>query len=367
MKENILKWLSDVVGKHKIKIAFLCIIQAVLGGCGVLYALLLRNGIDYAAEKDKSGFITSLLCVIGLVLFQIMMRAVTRWLEELTRSSVENILKEQLFRVLLSKDYASVTETHSAEWLNRLTSDTKVTADGTVDILPGIIGMAVKMIGALIMLIIIEYRFLYVLVPGGIVLILFTYAFRKNLKKMHKAIQESDGRLRIFMQEYIGNLIIVKSFGTEEKTALSAHEKMSDHKKSRMQRNSFSNFCNIGFALAMNGMYLLGFAYCGFGIIGGTVSYGTLTAVLQLVSQIQAPFANITGYLPKFYAMTASAERLREAELFVDDNEGKTANIDEVKKVYEKELSSINVDNVSFSYRADDNEKTISNVDFIIK
>lgn len=172
MKNNILKWISDVVGKHKIKILFLCIVQAVLGGCGVLYALLLRNGIDHAAEKDKSGFIISLISVIGLVLFQISLRAIIRWLEELTRSSVENILKEQLFRVLLRKDYASVTETHSAEWLNRLTSDAKITADGTVDILPGIIGMAVKMVGAFIMLIIIEYRFLYVLIPGGIAVIL---------------------------------------------------------------------------------------------------------------------------------------------------------------------------------------------------
>jgi len=366
MKKNILKWLSDVVGKHKIKILLLCILQAALGGCGVLYALLLRNGIDHAALKDRQAFIVSLVCVINLVLFQISVRAIIRWLEELTRSSVENILKEQLFRVLLKKDYASVSGTHSAEWINRLTSDTKVTADGTVDILPGMTGMAVKMIGALIMLIIIEYRFLYVLVPGGIVMILFTYLFRKNLKKMHKDIQESDGKLRVFMQERISSLIIVKSFGTEEKTALSAHEKMSNHKNSRMKRNSFSNLCNIGFSAAMNGMYLLGFAYCGFGIIGGTVSYGTLTAVLQLVSQIQAPFANITGYLPKFYAMTASAERLREAELFEDDKAGKAADIEEIKKLYNKELKSVTFENVSFSYNAEGSEKTISNIDFSI-
>ena len=94
---------------------------------------------------------------------------------------------------------------------------------------------------------------------------------------------------------------------------------MSAHKAARMKRNHFSNVCNIGFSAAMNGMYLVGFAYCGFGIISGTVSYGTLTAILQLISQIQSPFANITGYLPKFYAMTASADRLREAEDFADD------------------------------------------------
>ncbi|MCQ2490074.1 MAG: ABC transporter ATP-binding protein/permease [Ruminococcus sp.] len=367
IKNSTVKWISDVVGKHKFKILLLCIIQAVLGGCGVLYAMLLRNGIDCAVEKDKPGFMAALISVILLILFQITLRAVLRRLDELTRSSVENKLKKQLFGVLLKKDYASVTRTHSEEWLNRLTSDTKVTADGTVDILPGIIRMAVQLVGALTMLVVIEYRFLYVLIPGGLIMLLFTYGFRKNLKKMHKAIQEADGKLRIFMQEHISNLIIVKSFSAEDKTAAAAQEKMSDHQDKRMKRNSFSNICNIGFAIAMNGMYLIGFAYCGYGIISAKVSYGTLTAVLQLITQVEGPFANITGYLPKFYAMTASAERLREAESYADDDSGHTADSEQVRNLYENELASIRLSGVSFSYIQEDGEKTVRNVDFTVR
>ena len=367
IKNSTVKWISDVVGKHKFKILLLCIIQAVLGGCGVLYAMLLRNGIDCAVEKDKPGFMAALISVILLILFQITLRAVLRRLDELTRSSVENKLKKQLFGVLLKKDYASVTRTHSEEWLNRLTSDTKVTADGTVDILPGIIRMAVQLVGALTMLVVIEYRFLYVLIPGGLIMLLFTYGFRKNLKKMHKAIQEADGKLRIFMQEHISNLIIVKSFSAEDKTAAAAQEKMSDHQDKRMKRNSFSNICNIGFAIAMNGMYLIGFAYCGYGIISAKVSYGTLTAVLQLITQVEGPFANITGYLPKFYAMTASAERLREAESYADDDSGHTADSEQVRNLYENELASIQLSGVSFSYIQEDGEKTVRNVDFTVR
>ena len=314
MKNNTLKWLSYVVGKHKISIFLLSLIQAVLGVSGVMYALLLKRGIDSAAEKDRSGFMLALVMVILLVVFQILLRAVVRWLEELSRSTIENTLKSRLFETLLKKDYASVTNVHSGEWINRLTSDTKVTADGAVEILPGIIGMTVKIVGALAMLMIIEPRFLYVLIPCGAALILLTYTFRKVLKRLHKSIQESDGKLRIFLQEHLSSLIIVKSFSAEQRTAEQGKQKMSAHKSARMRRNRFSNVCNIGFSAIMNGMYLVGFAYCGLGIIGGTVSYGTLTATLQLISQIQSPFANITGFLPKFYAMTASAERLREAD-----------------------------------------------------
>lgn len=366
MKNNTLKWLSDVVGRHKINVLLLSLTQALLGGSGVVYALLLRSGIDSASEKDSRGFILSLVSVIILVLIQILLRAVVRWLEEHSRSSIENILKSRLFETLLRKDYSEVTNIHSGEWMNRLTSDTKIAAEGAVDIIPGIIGMAVKIIGAFVMLLIIEPNFLFILLPCGGLLILLTYAFRKVLKRLHKSIQENDGRLRVFLQEHLGSLIVVRCFSAEKNILAEGRQKMSAHKKARMKRNRFSNICNMGFSAAMNGMYLAGFAYCGLGIIGGAVSYGTLTAVLQLISQIQSPFANITGYLPKFYAMTASAERLREAEGFRDDCTGDVIGKDKIKAFYDTEFSAIKAENICFTYKSNDKESVLDNVSFVI-
>lgn len=367
MKNNIIRWISEVIGKHKIKIILLSLIQAVLGGSGVIYALLLRNAIDTAARKDQTAFIVSLALVIALVVIQILLRAAVRWLEELSRSSIENILKSRLFEVLLKKDYSAVTSVHSGEWINRLTSDTKITADGIVEILPGIIGMLVKMAGAFVMLLVIEPKFIFILIPGGAALIILTYAFRKVLKRLHKAIQEKDGKLRVFLQERLTSLIIVRTFSAEQQTNVEAQQKMSEHKEARMKRNQFSNICNMGFSAAMNGMYLLGLGYCGMGIISGTVSYGTLTAVLQLISQIQSPFANITGYLPKFYAMTASAERLCVAEHFADDCVGEMVERHEIKDFYKNDFSAIKVKNVSFTYKSSDKENVLKHISFTIR
>lgn len=367
MKDSILKWLSSVTGKYKLHIILLAILQGILGGSSVLYAMLLRNTIDSAAVRNKAGFWLNLWLVIGLVAAQILLRAVVRWLEESSRSAVENIYKSRLFEVLLKKDYASVTDTHSGEWLNRLTSDTQVTANGMIEILPGILGMAVKMIGALVMLLIIEPKFLYVLIPGGVSLIVLTYAFRRVLKRLHKAIQENDGSLRVFLQERLGSLMIVRTFSAERQSVMQANEKMADHRRARLKRNHFSNVCNIGFSAAMNGMYLLGLGYCGLGIIGGTVSYGTLTAVLQLISQIQSPFANITGYLPKFYAMTASAERLREAEQFADDCTTEPKSKAEIQHFYDTDFAGISLKNICFRYKSNDRESVLHNLNLDVQ
>ena len=356
MKKSALKWLSNVIGKNKIYIAILILIQVVLGASSVFYALLLRNIIDSAVAKDSRGFIIFFAGIIIMTAGQITLRAVVRHLEELSRSAYENMLKGRLFSNLLQKDYASVTATHSGEWMNRLTNDTAVCANGLVDILPGIAGMLVKMCGALIMILALEQKFAYILVPGGAALLLLTYAFRKVLKRLHKSIQEKDGILRVFLQENLGSLLIVRSFSAERQTETDAKYKMAEHKSARMKRNRFSNICNIGFAGAMNGMYLLGIAYGGYGIINGRVSYGTLMAILQLISQIQSPFANITGYLPKFYAMTASAERLIEAESFVDDCPGGVKSNEEIHNFYETKFKAIGFEDAYFTYLPYDKE-----------
>lgn len=350
MKNNAIKWLYNVPKFKKIYIIGLIFVQALNGASGVLYALFLRNIVDSASTHNKDEFWKQVIFIILLLLFQITIRAILRWLNEFSKATFENIFKNRLMKNILHKDFASVSAVHSGEWLNRLTNDTVVVADNYVEILPGIMGMIVKIISAVIMMIILDWRFACILFPCGLILIMLTYAFRKVLKKLHKQVQESDGKLRIFFQEHISNMIIIRSFTAEEQTANEANTKMIQHKKTRMKRNRFSNFCNIGFGLAINGFYLFGVCYCGYGILIGTISYGTLTAITQLISQIQSPFANITGYIPKFYAMIASADRLMEIETYKDSSYKKALDIKIVKDFYKEKLKSFGVKNAFFTY-----------------
>jgi len=350
MKNNAVKWLYSVTGRKKWNVLWLIIVQALNGASGVFYALLLRNIVDNAADGNKNDFWIYVLLILLLVLAQIALRAVIRWLEELSRASFENIFKERLLDNILRKDFGTVNAVHSGEWLNRLTNDTVVVAQNSVEILPGLAGMVVKMISAIVMMIFLDYRFALVLLPVGVVLFFTTYGFRKVLKKMHKNIQESDGKLRVFLQERLGSLMMIRSFAAEEQTEREAVEKMSGHKKSRMRRVRFSNFCNIGFQAGMQGMYVGGVIYCGYGILTGAISYGTLTAITQLISQIQAPFANITGYLPKYYAMTASAERLMEIEDFENDSDIQPMDIDSTLEFYRNDFRSMGLENACFAY-----------------
>ena len=366
MKKSAQKWLYIVPGRKKWYIVALTLIQMLLGGSGVFYALLLRGAVDAAVGRDAPGFWRYLVLTVLLLTAQLTLRAVDRWLTELSKSSIENAFKIRLTKTLLEKDYLHVNAVHSGEWMNRLTSDTVVVTNGYVDIVPGLVGMAVRLISALVMIIAIEPRFAAILLPAAVILALTTMLFRKVMKRLHKNVQESDGKVRIFLQERIASLLMLRSFAAEPQTKKEAEEKMRAHQAARMRRNRFSNFCNIGFGIVMTGMYLLGVVWGAYGILIGTVSFGTMMAIMQLVSQIQTPMANITGFLPRYYAMLASAERLMEAESFESDDTAAKP-LCEARTFYKNELAAIGLDSVDFTYYpVTDNALSIEKTDMPI-
>ena len=350
MKNNrTLRWLYAVTGGKKAYIAALALLDGIDGAFGVVFALLMRNIVDAAVAGDIVSFRRWMTAMVFLVVLMLALRAAIRWLTELARSGFENAFKARLTDALLHRDFLQVSAVHSAEWLNRLTSDTVVVANSCVDIIPGLTQMVVKLISALVMILVLEPKFAVILIPSGVLMVFFTWLFRRVLKRLHKNIQEADGRLRVFLSERIGSMLMIRSFAVEDQTAQQAQEKMDEHKDARMCRNRFSNLCNIGFGAAVNGMYLLGIGWCGYGILKGIITFGTLTAVTQLISQIQSPLANITGYLPKYYAMLASTERLMEAEDF-DEEKDDALPVADMQRLYCAGLSAIGLRNASFSY-----------------
>ena len=350
MKSDALRWLWAVSGKQKRNIAALTLVQALHGASGVFYALLLRSVVDAAVGQNYVLFRRSALYTLLLVAAQLALRALLRWLSELSKSDMENTFKSRLFHQLMYKDYAAVSAVHSAEWNNRFTNDTKVVADNMVEILPGLVGMTVKLICALVMLIVIDARIAAVLIPCGVLLLVFSWLFRRVLKRLHKGVQEQDGKLRILLQERLSAMPVLRSFAAEKASEAEAEEKMAAHKAARMRKNRFSNLCNIGFGAAIQGMTLFGVLWCGYGIMRGTVTFGTLTAITQLITQIQAPFGNISAYLPRYYAMLASAERLMEIEDYADESEGESLSLSEIKAYYADRFASVELKDAAFTY-----------------
>lgn len=358
-------WLKKVTKKYRFFVVLLTVFEIIMSGLGICYALVMKQMVDRAVVKDSHGFVMGMIGFGMLVLGQLMIRIITRQISEYTRSSMENTLKQRLFQSILIKDYGSVSLKHSEEWMNRLTSDTVVCADGMTDILPGLFGMMIRLVGSLVLILYLQPGLAVIMIPGGILFVIITVVLRRPLKRFHKDVQEKDGKVRMYLQERISSMLVVRVFGVENIAVEQAADTMEVHKGSRMRKAWISNICNSGFSLAINGMYLLGIGFCGYGIIYGNVTFGTLTAMIQLIGQLQSPLASLGGYVPRYYTMIASAERLMEVEQYEDADGSVLCSADEVQKLYEEQIREIAFEHVSFCYPGKD-DVVLQDVSFSI-
>lgn len=352
VKNPAMSWIFGVSGKLKLGVLLLVLLNSAISISAVAFALVLREAIDGAVSGNKMVFLKFVI-ILGLIMVgQIAARGVIRFLDEYVRSGMENVIKTRLYETILSRKYSAITAYHTGELLNRITNDAVVVADGFVQIIPGIIAMLVKLAGAAAVLFVLDYRFSVIFFAGGGLVLIFTTLFRRVMKKLHKDVQAADGVLRSYLSENLGSLMVLKTFGAERKSIDTSKQYMDKHRFMRMKRNKFSNICNVGFGLVMNGGYIFGLCWCSFGILHGSITYGTLSAVLQLVDQLWAPLANMTGYLPKFYGMLSSAERCMELETLEEEHVESQFSRDYCRELY-KDMTVIECKNITFRYEDD--------------
>lgn len=352
VKNPAMSWIFGVSGKLKLGVLLLVLLNSAISISAVAFALVLREAIDGAVSGNKMVFLKFVI-ILGLIMLgQIAARGVIRFLDEYVRSGMENVIKTRLYETILSRKYSAITAFHTGELLNRITNDAVVVADGFVQIIPGIIAMLVKLAGAAAVLFVLDYRFSIIFFAGGGLVLIFTTLFRRVMKKLHKDVQAADGVLRSYLSENLGSLMVLKTFSAERKSIDTSKQYMDKHRFMRMKRNKFSNICNVGFGLVMNGGYIFGLCWCSFGILHGSITYGTLSAVLQLVDQLWAPLANMTGYLPKFYGMLSSAERCMELETLEEEHVESQFSRDYCRELY-KDMTAIECKNITFRYEDD--------------
>lgn len=341
-------WIIRTIKGYKRYVLLLTLAQMILGICSMGYALFLKGLVNSAVARDGDGMLRYCVLLVSLVLVQFVLRSIGIYLDEYTRSVLENSFKKRLFRNLLYKDYASVTSCHSGEWMTRMTSDTGVVSGGIVHIIPGFAGTLVKLISAVVLLFVYVPRLTGWILAGGVITVLVTWGLRKLMKSLYRQVQVADGKFRVFMTERLNSMMVIRAFEKENTAMEQGEQRMAEHKKARMKRTWVLGLFQNGFSFVVNCVYVIGAIYCAGGIFNGTMDYGTFTAVLQLVTQVQAPIGNISGYFTQYSAMLASAERLMEAENFTE--EPCETERQDMGAFYRDHFQSIGLRKASFTY-----------------
>ncbi len=365
--KETLKWLYANSKTQLWQTVLLSVMRCGLTVLGVTFALVSRYVIDAAVARDISGLIKNAVILFLIIAGQIAIRLIGQSMETVITAKLNMKIRGNLFSSILKCDYSAQAKYHSGDLLTRINSDVGVVSGGLVSLVPSVLALVVGLVYALAALTSLDPNFAVILLVGGILLLVLISAFRGLMKKLYKRVQETEGRVRSFFQESLGSLLMIKVFGIEKTISQKGSELQLENYKAQMKLRNLSIFAMSGlsFIFSVSSFYAL--VYSAYRLYMGIISFGTLTAIIQLVNQVQSPFAGLSGVVPQYYAILASTERIMEIENLPkeDNTQNKLDSISDYMK-----LTEINFCNVSFGYGRDivfDNANlTVSKGDFAV-
>ena len=324
----------------------ICILS-MIGTCGSLViAAATRGLIDSAVGRDGRQFLFTAILISGAVLTIRLCGLISGLLSAKTGAELLRDLRTMVLRRLLHKQYAELDGFHSGELVNRMFSDVGIVRNGIMEAVPAIVSMAVGFAGAAVLLIRMDWRFILLMLAGGLLGLILIAAFHKPMTSRHKAAQESEGRLHAALQELLENLRLVKASGTEKRMEGRTEDRQQAFLAAQLRKGRFSVSMNNSISLVFQLSWLFCMLWGCYGIYCGRLTYGMLAAILQLLGQIQGPFSKAAGVADQLYGTISSAERLKE---LLDLPEEEPVPADD--SVPDREFREIRLCGVDFSYR----------------
>lgn len=351
-------WVFQKI-KKKIPALVLLMASNVAGALlGVFFALGSKQVIDSAVAGSKEQFLRACLVQLALIVGLIGTYALQRHLREWLAAELDRSFKKNLLQILLRGDYTEVTAFHSGELINRLNNDVRILNDGVLSAFPNFAALLTRLVAALVVLIGLEPFFGAGIIVLGAVMLAGTALLRRKMKQLHKRVSEADGKVTGFLQEALEKLLVVQALGAAEEMERRADKLLATRFEAQRVRKNVSLAANTGVSVFSYVVSFAALAWSAGGLLVGTMSFGELTAVTQLVTQLRMPMVNLSGIFPQYVAMVAAAERLMELEALRQQEEERL----DATALYEQ-MEAIQAEGLSFSYNRD---KVLSETDLYL-
>ncbi len=339
------KWIFKHIRTFITYLGLLIAIVVAISYINVQFSLVSKELIDVATNQIQGNLKDSIISLVLLLLTQLALQIVYIRVHVAVSGKLAMSIRTELFYKLLSKDYGEVSKIHSGEVLNRLVSDVSLLAEKTTEIIPNVFALATTIIFSFIALYRLDSGFAVFCLCFGPIILLAAYIYKKKIKNLHLKCRESDGRIRSHMQETIQNFIVIKAFAKESLMRKKSQSLQYENYKLNVRRSVIGILSNILFFLAMTAGYYAALAWGVYRLSIGAITFGTVTAMLALVGQIQSPFREVASVFPQCYMVLASTERLIDLDNLKDDFTGENFTDEDIC-----DFTGIVFDDVYFSY-----------------
>lgn len=349
-----LKWLTGTIRPYRMPVAVMMFCHLLIACCAVGFVYVSKKLVDVAVaifegRPSGSGILPWAVAMVSIVIVRILLNALRTYLQTKTDIRLKNSLRHRLFDILLHLENEGGSRHHSGDILNRMQEDVRVVSNAVAVSLPNLIGTALQFAAALAFLVILDLRLalvIVVVVPAGILAGKF---ISSRIRKLTLDIRESDSKVQSHVQESIQHITLLQSLEYVGTSSTELQGLQDNLYGNELKRTRFSIVSRIFISLAFSAGHAIAFIWGVAGISTGTVTYGMMTAFLQLVGQIQRPLVEMSSQIPSLIHATASIDRLIELESLPREDYG--------EQILLEGTAGIRISDVCFAYP--DSEKEV--------
>ncbi len=352
---EIFRWLWHAWKGNRLQ----AVLNAVIGLVSVVVSLssvwAVQHAIDVASHATESNIYWAVAIMGGLILCDFALNIASVWVQNILGVKAQNRMQQQILDRLLRSEWHGKESRHSGDVLNRLEFDVNSVVVFLTQTLPGALSTLALFLGAFIYLCNLDWRLALVITFMIPLFVLVSKIYVRQMRSLTREVRNQDSKVQSVLQETVQNRMLIKTLESDSAAVHKLEGTQSVLRRKVVKRTVFSVFSNLvlnfGFALG----YLVAFLWAAIRMSGGVLTFGQMTAYLQLVNKIQSPARQLTKLVPAFVGVFTAAERLMELEEDPLEEQGDPIVLDAP--------CGVRLNNISYAY-TDADEDVIHNLNF---
>lgn len=326
-----------------------CLLGSVRIVASLLFVWISKTLVDTATGQHDGPLARYVAVMVGIMLLQCVTGLLASYVEG--RMNVITIvrLRAMTFSRILRSEWNGREQMHTGDAVNRMESDVTVLADLICSRMPDIIITVCQLIAASFYLLEMSPGLMWLLISLMVLAAAGSKLYFVRIRELTSAIRKKESQIQGYMQENLLHRAVALTLagidGVLEKLASHQNDVVENTERRLRYGIAGRGLLSLGFAAGYASAFFWGI----FGIRSGAVTFGTMTAFLQLVGQVQSPIAGLSRHIPAFIHALTSVDRISEIMGLKEEHYG--------TPVHAAHLPGIEVRNVSFVYP--DNSKKV--------
>ena len=278
------------------------------------FVWICKRLVDIATGEIEAPLPLHVGVLLGVMLLQLICSVAASAWESYNNVRTGNELRKDTFARVLRSTWTGREAYRSGDAVNRLEEDVRVVTDLLCARIPEAVITVVQLVAASVYLLLMAPNLLWVLIVLMVAAVLGSRLYFRKLRALTERIRKQEGEVQQLMQENLQKRLVVLTLIGAERVLTRLGLLQKDVQDQTVKRIGYNAVARGFMIFGFMGGYAAAFLWGVFGIRSGMVTYGMMTAFLQLVGQVQRPIAELSRQVPAFIHASTSVERLMDLQ-----------------------------------------------------